>query len=735
MIRFLEDWKKYPNAIVHTDTTNRSWVYMAAVLKKMGVRNYYFHLALMNPALKDVDPYADNLTLEQKFMIRAECKQNIWYFLREIARIKPQSGMTPDPVRANRGNIALWWLFICHITVFLMQIRQTGKSVSTDKVLEWVLDFGANNTEIGLLTKDDDLRVANVSRIKESRKLVPDYLYAVTSRDTDNTFEVTNKTNLNKIKTFVGQKDKTAANNRGRGMTVPIVWGDEGPFTPNVDITVSAMLGATSAARDQAARTNSPYGNIFTTTAGDRSQREGQFMFNLFSSAMPWTEALYDCQNEQELYDRVKAGTVAINDSFKPLVGVACVFNHKQLGFDDDWLMKVLENVTGTPEEINKDYFNQWSAGGRDNPIPRHILTLISESETEPRFTQLMNNNYTFFWYVKNPFEYIAANHCVVGIDTSEGVGRDAISMVVRNSRTLETIGVMRVNETNVLKFIAFAGQFALMFPNTTLIPERKSTGITLIEGLITTMVSKGINPFKRIFNTLVQEADFNDNARELLKESEGCLSWKPERFDSFKKYFGFATSGTGMYSRSALYENTLVESLRMSATVVKDKTLIGELTGLEARNGRIDHKNGSNDDVVISWMLTAWLLMHGKNLRYYGIHNALSMVREVDKLNEDPEAVFIRKQRNSLVRTEVEALIGELSVTKDLLLRGQLQRQIEHVKRKLTNEDDIQSVNDMFESAKQQRREKNRDRRLMNGKETARRLGGHRSLNGFVLR
>ena len=79
MILFLQDWIKYPNAIVHTSTKNQSFIDLANIYKKMGIKNYYFHLQLHDRRLEFVDPYDPNLTQEQKIWIAAECAINPFY--------------------------------------------------------------------------------------------------------------------------------------------------------------------------------------------------------------------------------------------------------------------------------------------------------------------------------------------------------------------------------------------------------------------------------------------------------------------------------------------------------------------------------------------------------------------------------------------------------------------------------------------------------------------------------
>src|SRR5574343_862284 len=178
MILFLKDWKRYPTAKVHTTTKNESFLRLARLWKKMGVKNYFFHLALMTPEIADLDPHSDDLTKDERFLIGRECRENIWYYLREVVRIP--AGNKGVSYIANRGNIAMTWLYMNHIDVALIQPRQTGKSVSTDSVMIWLMFISTVGYNIALFTKDDRLRVANIDRLKRMRDILPGYLNPTT---------------------------------------------------------------------------------------------------------------------------------------------------------------------------------------------------------------------------------------------------------------------------------------------------------------------------------------------------------------------------------------------------------------------------------------------------------------------------------------------------------------------------------------------------------------------------
>lgn len=133
-ILFEKDWKDENGnwvAMPHLSSKNLSFVRMAAVLKKMGIKNYMFHLALHDPDLENVDPHdleedtPENAILRQKVL--NESKINIWYFMREVVRIYVSGGPSV-PFKLTRGSLAMLWCVSNNIHYATMQPRQTGKA-------------------------------------------------------------------------------------------------------------------------------------------------------------------------------------------------------------------------------------------------------------------------------------------------------------------------------------------------------------------------------------------------------------------------------------------------------------------------------------------------------------------------------------------------------------------------------------------------------------------------------
>ena len=246
MILFKDDWKKYPTAIPDLSTSNKTWLRLAGVYKSMGIKNHGFLLALHNPDLQGIDPLDPNLTQEQMVAIVVECKENPWYFFREVLRVPTPGASENIRIRANRFNIAAWWCFFNHITQLAICSRQTGKSLALTSLDVYILAVAGMSTEVHLLTKDDDLRMKTVAMVKEMLEELPWYMNVKSRKDTYNTEKITIERLGNVYHTSVAQASPKAANNIGRGLTVAIHKIDEFAFIKNIDITLPSLLASAS---------------------------------------------------------------------------------------------------------------------------------------------------------------------------------------------------------------------------------------------------------------------------------------------------------------------------------------------------------------------------------------------------------------------------------------------------------------------------------------------------------
>lgn len=665
MILFQEDWDKpqYQGAIIDWNTKNKSFVDIVGILEAMGVENRFFPLALVNPNLQGVDPHDEFLSDEMKMLVAIECKINPWYFFREVLKAPSSGSGTGRPVRANRGNIALWWLFFNHVTSLLIQPRQTGKSFSTDGLNVYNMQLACINTKIFLYTKDDNLRTANIARLKSLMDELPPYLDFRTKKDANNTEAISVNRLGNLYTTAVAQASEKAANNVGRGHTLPIIHADEGPFCVNVRTTFQALLPAHTAARESARASGNPHGIIFTTTCGYLNSDSGQYFKSIYDECLPWNEKLLDCKNEQELIDTIKKNNTArinadeLNGKNKRApVQVLLEFNHRQLGYTDEWLMEQLELTKSEGDAAKADFLNQWVRGNEASPISKENLEIINNSINPDPYCDISQARYMTNWYIsREEFEARCPNrYLLLSIDPSEAVGRDDIGLTVRDMCTGENVAVGKYNETNIFTFVKWLVWWIEEFPKLVIIIERKNMGAAFIDLLIKECVARGWDAFKILFNWVVDESDEIPEYREILKVPP--YQRDINFYTKYRSQFGYSTAGSGKASRDNIYGRAFNSSIKHTASTVRDRTLINQLNNLIFKNGRIDHKPGEHDDLVFAWCLGFWFLTFAKNKHLYGIPNniVLSDIRKEEIRKMGGEEAVRKKQEQMMLRNKL---------------------------------------------------------------------------------
>lgn len=708
MILFKKDWSRYPTAIVDTSTSNASFLAMADRYRQMGISNYYFMLALHNPTLKGINPFDPELSVETKLAIADECRTNPWYFIREVARLPPISGIEPMRYIANRGNIAAYWLFFNHITHVLIQPRQTGKSGSIDVLSEWIIDIATVHTKMLMLTKDAALQSDAISRIKGIRDLLPKYLYSRSRNDMDNKTGLDNKALYNEYKTGVARQNKLAANNLGRGMTTAIVHIDEPPFITHIGTTFPAAQAAGTKARLEAKKNGALYGTILTTTAGRRDDRDGGYMYELVSNAWVWNETIFDCVDEADavkLVDRGCKGKMVIAD---------VTMSHRQLGYTDKWLYEAIRATGGTREEMERDFLNRWNSGSSRSPLSVEIIQHIAASVIDPKMTEVTEDNYTIRWYVTEAELSHLKVHSklAMGLDSSEAAGRDAIAMEIIDLSTLQVVGAATVGISNLIEYAKWLARFMIEHEEIVLIPERKSTGAMIIDMLLILLPQAGIDPFKRIFNSIVDEAHQSRKGEDAYSMLHTPMTSRDSFFYTERKTsFGFKTDAT---RRGLLFGNVLQQAAKQTCRSIHDKPLADELMGLTEKNGRIDHTTLGHDDHVVAWLLAHWLATHAMNLSHYGIKPGLVMSAVIDEDEDERSTVDRWKegvQKHHM--EEIEQLIAQLSDCENETMTALYERRLQYLSRRVEASGKIKdfSVDGIMERVR-----KERDKRLRLG-------------------
>lgn len=670
MFLFLSDYASIAKSHIDYKTTNISFIRMYSLLNKMGIKNNKFFLMLLDKDLLGIDPHnLKDESVELKLRIVAEANLNPWYYFRSILRI-PETGSDGSHFLLSRANLNMIWLYFNHIDNLQIIPRQFGKTIASVSIASCVTYNIGFRLKFAMLTKDDALRKENVQRLKDIRDAHPPWFIFKQSKDADNMENVSYEYLNNEYKTFVAQTSKQGADRLGRGMTVPSQHWDEIVFFPNISITYPVAISTTNAAIESAKKHNQPYGNILTTTAGSLDTDEGMFVHNeLMCNALHFSEHFYDLENNEKLKTIVRENN--------PKGMIYSEFSYKQLGKTDEWFRMASARTAGDENKIANDYLNRWTHGtGKKSPIDKHILDKINSSKKECKYVQYIDE-FIIKWYI--PKEIVVTSELkkipiIIGSDASENVGRDFTSFVFVDARTAEVIGNCICNSSNIMKVAAFICTLMIKYENIVFIPERNSVGVAIIDYCLLQLENEGINPFFRIYNNVIQEFDSNKlNKAELYKVGL-C--------HEYKQYFGFRTSSS---TRPFLYKTVFKHALNIGCDRVNDSTLISQMNGLVVKNGRIDHGSGGNDDSVIAYILSMYLLFFGNNLHMYSFSNGNIDNLLTDIPDEDnPNMSKVDIEKATKLKSEISVLTKQMNMEKDPTSKIMMMHDIQKLKEQL---------------------------------------------------
>ena len=606
-VLYHSDWLRM-GATIHWSTCNQSALRIAQVYKRMGIKFWYFPLTLLDPALANVNPFDDELDIMTRARIARECKLNPWYFFRECLRL-PIAGGVNTPFIFSRGNIASIWSFLNDVDYGLVMPRQTGKSYATQAIIAYAIYILGDNINIAHCDKSSENNVNTIRTIKDIRAAMPQWLWQPTGADVENKESISYAQKHNTYSTFAAAIDKIAAGNMCRGLSIAILHFDEHAYMRYNSISTPAAVAAKINASKVARSQGIPCPTIYTTTAGNPDTDTGAYTLGIFEDALRFSEDLFDLKDHEALIQTINENA--------PKTRLFLEFSYKQLGFDDAWFKKNSEELNGNSDDIARDLLNVWQASSVDNVIPQNIRDQIRKSKQEPTFVDL-SRGFMIRWYLDRHIvesEEFKHRSLIAGMDTSENIGRDWTTLVIVDPTNLNVVATAGCNNANTMQVGQFVTNILLDFEGLCWIPERNNTGIAIIDYVIMKLSDKNINPFRRIYNEAVQQ-------RSDPKYAKIDITTYKDMDSSLRRHFGYRTAGSGATSRDRLYKEIMMKMLELNSTRIKDSTLINEFCNLTVRNGRVDHKEGRHDDMAIALLLSAYLILAGKNLPAYGIRS-----------------------------------------------------------------------------------------------------------------
>jgi hypothetical protein len=292
-----------------------------------------------------------------------------------------------------------------------------------------------------------------------------------------------------------------------------------------------------------------------------------------------------------------------------------------------------------------------------------------------------------------------------MNVDTSDASGGDDISTVFIDVETGAVVGAGTYNETNLITYAQWIVFVLEKYENVTLVIERRSSAITILDYILLLLVEKGIDPFKRIFNWVVNDPLEHKSLAEEIKQPMRRRS--EDLYVRAKKTFGFATSGSGQQSRSELYSVTLQHAIKRCADKIYDRPLVSQITGLIIKNGRIDHRDGENDDMVIAFLLGHWFITSAKNLMHYGIDPTKVLVESKPQQQIAPKLYYMHMEQQR-IRNRIQEIYEKLQLERDTNICKMYERELMYLDSKIVLQDgEHYSVDAIIKEAEKARKDR----------------------------
>lgn len=679
MVLFQEDWDKYPHYMFDNKCNNPYFMRFCSTLKSMGIKNHHWPLQLHDRDLLGLNPRDPNLPSDIRDKITAECHSNFFYALREIMVAPGSTLQTPMWYEANRANMFLYWTILNGVSPYIVLIRQGGKSYAMDVWKIWCYELRLALCNGSIITTSESLRSANMERIRKIGNEIPGWLRGRTIKDAANSEIYKIPLLQNFIRGWIASSSVENADKICRGQTDTTQNWDEIAYLSNFSISLPSASAAGARARWDAELRGDPYGTMFGTTAGRRDTSTGSYAYNMMLDSATWSESLLEVKDREELHK-----VVSSQSRQKDLVLFGS-FLHNQIGRNDEWLKTTMRQSKSFGEEAEKDFGNKWLSGTLRSPFDYKVAERIGKSEIKEYHTSLSNAGFAIRHYTGSTmFNIYHKNKWgIIGLDTSDAIGRDDIGMVVSDSQSGAVTAAGDYNNVSIYNFSEFLAEYMLCNPKTILVPEAKSSGRSITDFVSEILIREGINPFTRIFNQVFQHPERYKLVLEDCKHLYNVRSL----YGNVKKFLGFGTTGSGDYSRDKLFGSTLTSWSINCGNTAHDGKFIKQVLGLEIKDGRLDHKSGHHDDLVVARLLGHWFLTNGANLSYYGLTpgDILTTVTNNDeKSDEERYKGFFNEQ----LRRKIEMLTDMMEKEQDSFMYERMERQIGNLYSLLTAND-----------------------------------------------
>lgn len=634
-------------------TKNDSFLLTAKELKELGLKNWYFMLEVKNPNLgvQDMDPYDTKLSAQDITKILVECKQNPWFFFREVIKV-PVRGAGSVPLYLHRAGCAAIWCWMNSIDFELVQPRQTYKTTVITAIMAYAMLFEYRNCDIPYMHKTEKRCTDNVGILRDYITGLPKYMNPwATNKHPPGLQSLRYEGHNTSIAVVSAAKSDTAASDKMRGYSLFTAFFDECEFIPFMKSVIDGanptIVQARQTAREQGIRASMMY----ASTPGDLETNEGKEWQKILDNLPPFSEKYYDLTPEEIAFMKSLPKPGEADPNRDPITMLYIEFNYIQLRKDINYLREQYNEAVkkSTLGEYRRGVLLQRFRGGEGAFFKQEDLDFIQKNMRDPDYDIFLMKKYHLYVYkhqIKAPdltsnTPYFDMNTpYLIGIDCATGKDGDNTAICILNPYTLEVVGELLSPVMGGLDLMRVVTILAKMIPKALFCLESNMTGVDIID--------------------FVQESQLENRfyhdprASELTKNvtEPQNMEFKLKQRAKAKRHFGTYVSGK---TRKMMF-NTLRETLHDYRHLIYTKFLVHDICNLvEQSNGSMAAASGEHDDMCMAYLHTLYVLKYGFEIERFGINKNLCTYSKASEImNAYEESIMADRVDNTAGLDEI---------------------------------------------------------------------------------
>lgn len=639
-------------------TTNESFLLTAAELKTLGIKNWYFMLEVKYPqtGVQDVDPYNPNISREDQGKIHIESKANLWFWLREVARIPAQGAPEPFRVGLTRASCAATWCYLHNIDFMLCQPRQTWKTTIVLLLITYAFIYELKNVTIPFMHLKEADTLRNAEMLREYITTLPPYMNPWYGRQKlPGLKSLKYDEHGTSIKILSSADSEVKAKDKMRGMTLFVGMIDEWEYLNYISSVMAGASPAIISGRRIAAQTGGRACMMLLSTPGDLETQTGKESQRMIDMTPPFSEQFYDF-TEEDIKTHFEGITREGENGEKEQITMLYIeFNYKQLRKDERWREEqYLEAVrTNKLAEYRRGVLLDRFRGGDAVLFDQRDIDYIKEHVREWTNDIFIMKKFHLYCYAHQIKTYDLTSSTpyfdinipyLIGIDVAAGGDGDNTAICVVHPYTLEVVAELQSPYCGLIDLMRVITAMAKIIPRGVFCVETNSVGKAIVDFVQETGLEH------RFYYD--PKMDLAKNAIE-VKNPEDAAKAKARK----KQYIGTYVTAAVRNNMMDLLKRHVKDFRHLLCT----KQLATDILNLvKTKSGKIEAADGEHDDMVMAYLHTLYVLYYGNDISRFGIDKSKCSFEKVHEVIHEYEEEVAEETVNNMLPYEHPTMYEE---------------------------------------------------------------------------